>query len=78
MTSSTKRDAANRYSHTWERNEQITLHGYSSGPAHKPVHTSIVSINGHEFGRGEASTKSDAKELAARRAIKQLSGHFWS
>lgn len=42
------------------------------GPAHRPVFTVAVSIQGEEYGRGTGSTRKAAREMAAAEALKSI------
>ncbi|KAJ7744109.1 hypothetical protein B0H16DRAFT_1560230 [Mycena metata] len=41
----------------------------TTGPPRQPIWTSVVYLNRHEYGRGTASTKFKARELAAEKAL---------
>lgn len=43
-----------------------------SGPPHLPTHTIRCLMDGQEVGRGEASTKSAAEDIAASAALQEL------
>ncbi|MBD3277832.1 MAG: ribonuclease III [Candidatus Aegiribacteria sp.] len=42
------------------------------GPAHRPVFTVVVSIQGEEHGRGTGPTRKAAREIAAAEALKSI------
>ncbi|KAL1758819.1 hypothetical protein FB107DRAFT_271552 [Schizophyllum commune] len=42
------------------------------GQHHAPMWLCIVKLQGAEYGRGDASTKGAAAELAAKRAFEEL------
>ncbi len=44
------------------------------GPAHSPLHTVAVEIKGEKYARGRGTSKKEAEQQAARRALEDLKG----
>ncbi len=45
------------------------------GPAHSPLHTVAVEIKGEKYARGRGTSKKEAEQQAARRALEDLKGN---
>ncbi|KAJ6623102.1 hypothetical protein B0H10DRAFT_2011180 [Mycena sp. CBHHK59/15] len=52
-----------------QQGRSVQYSNTQSGPLDNATWTSIVYVNGYEFGRAEARTKAGAQEGAARQAI---------
>ncbi|KAJ6601391.1 hypothetical protein DFH09DRAFT_1127657 [Mycena vulgaris] len=51
------------------RGQTLVYADSSIGPLDRPQWTSIVYLNGYEYGRGSSSTKGEAREGAAHQAL---------
>lgn len=67
------KSALNEYGSKHEKSIEYVLLD-TSGPSHKPTFTWAVLVNGIEYGRGKGGSKSEAQQLAAKRALEKIGG----
>ncbi|KAJ7103111.1 hypothetical protein B0H15DRAFT_193695 [Mycena belliarum] len=55
------------------RGQIVAYTDSQTGPLNKAEWTSVVFVNGYEYGRGSGKTKASAREGAARQALRLIS-----